>query len=616
MTVLSGAQVAQYARGAGLKDEEAVAVAVAVSRGESGWDTDAVGDVGLQDDKWGPSIGLWQIRSLKAESGTGRTRDATRLKDPAFNARSMYQVSGGGVNWKPWTIYNTGAYRQYLDGARQSTAEAPGALTSGGVGVVGGALPGPPVLYGTPPGALSQVLANGQLREVLFNDTRLKADVAELVTKLTVDLTTNGVSQLTIDVADQSMAMLKTNLLKKGTAVKVGDLQFDVSAFELVDTGAGPGLTITARSKGAQKLRRQRGPLVVNNVSPTDFMGRLCAEAGIRFVGQPSVVRASCSRVLKDDSKDDPAKGMKAIVGGYESSWEAGERLAEELGFWFFEASGVVFFAQPSWLMKRRVPTVWRWPDAKAPGEIGRLNVPSFRTSDDDYNNGASGTLLVPQIAAYDLRPGQPFNVVDLPAPVFDGLYLITDVNYELDGVTPATVSLATPVDPAPRPPEVEHDDSMPTGFDELTGGTNELVLRQVSDQGFQWPAFGTITGRFGDNRGDHRHSGLDIAASEGTRVVAAKDGEVVLSEYHGDYGNVIYIDHGRGVQTRYAHLSRIDVRKPTQVARGQVIGAVGTTGHSTGPHLHFEVRIPGERSPNVATNPLSYLPQLPRGPA
>lgn len=86
-------------------------------------------------------------------------------------------------------------------------------------------------------------------------------------------------------------------------------------------------------------------------------------------------------------------------------------------------------------------------------------------------------------------------------------------------------------------------------------------------------------------------HEGLDFAAPVGTPVTAAAAGVVLATDFHPQYGNVIDVDHGAGLVTRYAHLSRIDVRPGALVKRGAALGAVGTTGRSTGPHLHFEVR-------------------------
>lgn len=105
-------------------------------------------------------------------------------------------------------------------------------------------------------------------------------------------------------------------------------------------------------------------------------------------------------------------------------------------------------------------------------------------------------------------------------------------------------------------------------------------------------------------------HKGQDIAAPTGTPVNVTADGVVVVAGWRKGYGNGIYVDHGNGIMTRYGHLSRIDVVVGQIVKRGDHLGLVGSTGRSTGPHLHYEVRINGE-----ATNPLPYLPSTQPAP-
>lgn len=100
-------------------------------------------------------------------------------------------------------------------------------------------------------------------------------------------------------------------------------------------------------------------------------------------------------------------------------------------------------------------------------------------------------------------------------------------------------------------------------------------------------------------------HTGIDIGAVHGSNICAAESGTVILANYgwNGGYGNYIIINHGNGITTRYAHASQLYVSAGQTVSKGQVIAAVGTTGNSTGPHLHFEVRVNGSH-----TNPLNYL--------
>jgi len=117
----------------------------------------------------------------------------------------------------------------------------------------------------------------------------------------------------------------------------------------------------------------------------------------------------------------------------------------------------------------------------------------------------------------------------------------------------------------------------------------------------FNWP---TISRRISQYFRGWRHTGLDIPAPTGQPVYAAESGVVITSGWSsGGYGYYIIIDHGDGVQTLYGHNSHLSVERGDRVTKGQVIGSVGSTGRSTGPHIHFEVRIDGNR-----VNPLQYL--------
>ena len=118
-------------------------------------------------------------------------------------------------------------------------------------------------------------------------------------------------------------------------------------------------------------------------------------------------------------------------------------------------------------------------------------------------------------------------------------------------------------------------------------------------------PVSGIITSRFGAGSRIRRssHTGLDIATSTGTPIQAAASGTVTFSGYKGSYGNMIVITHSNGVQTYYGHCSKLYVSAGTTVSQGQTIAAVGSTGNSTGPHLHLEVRVNG-----VAYNPQNYV--------
>lgn len=104
----------------------ALIVSTAIGGAETGWNPGAVGDTTITDATWGPSVGFMQIRSKKAETGTGGWRDATRLADPAFNARAAFAISAGGNNFDPWTTYKNGAYRRFLNEAKDAAAQVGG----------------------------------------------------------------------------------------------------------------------------------------------------------------------------------------------------------------------------------------------------------------------------------------------------------------------------------------------------------------------------------------------------------------------------------------------------------------------------------------------------------
>ena len=127
-----------------------------------------------------------------------------------------------------------------------------------------------------------------------------------------------------------------------------------------------------------------------------------------------------------------------------------------------------------------------------------------------------------------------------------------------------------------------------------------------TGDLSFRWPlpGYSTITSGFGSRWGSN-HTGIDISGGGvyGSPIVAAEAGTVVVAATHWSYGNYVIVDHGGGYTTLYAHMSSIGCSVGDYVTKGQTIGYVGSTGESTGPHLHFEVRING-----TAQNPQNYV--------
>ncbi|WP_094676819.1 M23 family metallopeptidase [Hydrocoleum sp. CS-953] len=131
-----------------------------------------------------------------------------------------------------------------------------------------------------------------------------------------------------------------------------------------------------------------------------------------------------------------------------------------------------------------------------------------------------------------------------------------------------------------------------------LPGGSMQFT-------GYSWPARGALTSGYGWRWG-RMHRGIDIAAPTGTPIVAAAPGIVTYADWNsGGYGYLVEIQHPNGSLTVYAHNSQILVREGQKVAQGELIAKMGSTGRSTGPHLHFEIHPKG----NGAVNPMAYLP-------
>lgn len=145
-------------------------------------------------------------------------------------------------------------------------------------------------------------------------------------------------------------------------------------------------------------------------------------------------------------------------------------------------------------------------------------------------------------------------------------------------------------------------------GYPEVAGespitGVPTLVNRPASSRGMIWPLEGTFTSAFGMRWGAF-HAGIDVSAPTGTPLYAALAGTVIFSGAQGGYGNIVIIDHGDGFTTSYAHMSRLGVGGGQPIGRGELIGLVGSTGNSSGPHVHFETRVNG-----TPYDPMRFLP-------
>ena len=153
--------------------------------------------------------------------------------------------------------------------------------------------------------------------------------------------------------------------------------------------------------------------------------------------------------------------------------------------------------------------------------------------------------------------------------------------------------------------------------LDSLVASKDMMVVASVQDElrmqeanflrsiPSSWPAQGPVTRQFSDARqgAEAYHPGLDIAVATGVPVRSAAGGTVIFAGMDEEYGNLIIVEHGMGLESRYAHNDRMSVRVGDHVRRGQMIAAAGSTGNSTAPHVHFEIRKKG-----MPVDPLEYL--------
>lgn len=160
----------------------------------------------------------------------------------------------------------------------------------------------------------------------------------------------------------------------------------------------------------------------------------------------------------------------------------------------------------------------------------------------------------------------------------------------------------------------VKAEENAKAQLEEMTRQFEQLMEEGKTDNpGFIWPvpSCKVITSRYGSrvhpiSNQERAHAGLDIGARAGVKIVAAYKGKVELAKYSGSYGNYVVIDHGNGYSTLYAHMSSMEVKSGQELKQGDIIGYVGSTGYSTGPHLHFEIRYKGS-----TIDPASYFDDL-----
>jgi len=212
-------------------------------------------------------------------------------------------------------------------------------------------------------------------------------------------------------------------------------------------------------------------------------------------------------------------------------------------------------------------------------GMVAAISGLSVATPAFANSAAANADVAAPLRAAQAAKPGAQGGDEDF-RNLFNGWKSMDNGQLVL---APATKVAAAPSAATYRPTAVSIPSRMPVNGAALTSGF-----------GMRWhPVIG----------GRHQHKGVDLAQPTGSPVYATADGVVGRADWFSSYGLFISLEHGGNIETRYGHLSRLNVAAGQAVHKGDLIGYVGTTGRSTGPHLHYEVRIAG-----VAVNPIPYL--------
>lgn len=246
-----------------------------------------------------------------------------------------------------------------------------------------------------------------------------------------LSLSTSEISSLELTVVDQNLEVLSSGVFAQGAPVTYGKIPLTVVTVEVADSAGIPTLDITCLSRGASKVRSERGELVRRTLSPTDWVRIGAAKHGLAFVGEPSPSRVSITR-------PGPTRGTPAP-----SEYDFWQTLAGDIGFICFESMGVVYFGRPTWLMDNLPKVAVAWPaDARVP------IIPNCRRTSTDLTQPVTVNLTVADSLADQLLPGVCADLTGVPS--FDHHYIVTGCSIPIDDSQLATVNAASPVDPNP----------------------------------------------------------------------------------------------------------------------------------------------------------------------
>jgi len=421
------------------------------------------------------------------------------------------------------------------------------------------------------------------IQSLLIDGEGMRSDLANSITSASLNRTFDGAPTLTIEIRDAKRSLLRSGIFSKRITC-----QYDDVAFELIQVRKNSeSIGLVFEHLVVAELRRHDSPRKAEpgTVTRIEFARLLLSETPwIPLIVNP-IAKASKAKV-------ELARGRVATadqVEEKEDTWTALKRIFAEIGWrCYVDAGGVNVGPDYAYIDKGTVVTMREFQDG-------------VDYIDFDFDSGKPMATFTANVRAkrWQLPPGTPITI-EGQGPA-DGVWIISSVERSLF-TTAASVTGKRPEPELPEPEPPPEPDDAGTHSEDSSGASGGIVGGAVSSQGFIWPVKGQVSSEYGARNG-RQHAGIDIAAPRGTTIGAAKDGTVTSTGNQGGYGNVVHVTHGSGLTTKYAHMSRITSRRGQIVKQGDKLGEVGSTGNSTGNHVHFEVRINGK-----ATNPRKYL--------
>ena len=407
--------------------------------------------------------------------------------------------------------------------------------------------------------------------DVVINSLKVEgegasAELIEAITEAKIKRAIDSVPTLTLAVRDPKRTLLRSGIFSKRITTQIDDKSFELAQVNK----SGSELSLAIEDITAAELRRHDSPLKVDagQMTRIQFARRLLQETPwIPLVVNPLAKAEIVNTEL--------ARGTVAAEGQQEEkedTWTCLKRVFAEINWRCYIDNGAVNVGPDYAFLDRGTVMTLR------EGTEGVDDI------DFDWDVGKPMATATVKIRAHRWQapPGTPVAFEGVgPA---DGKWMVSSIERSLFSVF-ADVELRFPEPDLPEPPPPETGGTSDTADDTGSGVTAKNVGTFIK------PVNGAIFAPFGDKRG---HKGVDIAAPTGTPIVASRAGTVTFAGSQSGYGNVVYLSHEKGVETRYAHMSKISVRRGLQVAQGATLGLVGQTGDATGPHVHVELRING----------------------